>query len=353
MSGLEGGFGPARRRRSAPAPDPGSAFAQALLLQLLDPLYESVLRPDGFDRFLGLLSDELRAEVQLLGSSEPKASGARLDHLNHESGLHQLGPALVASGFETRFLFAHRTLHEPAFAPAEAGLFWSVVPHVRRAVQLRLQSARLDPASNPLVSAIDGLPIGVVLLRSQGAPLFANREAQRLLAERDGLTLTPTGLRIARPSEDAKLRLLVGGSDTERCPAHSRGCLAVVRPSGRSPLLLLVSPCATRSLRAAAEAAPVVVFLADPDRVTPPDAQQLVEAFRLSPAQARLSARLCRGETLAAAATNNRITVATARVHLKAAFRKTGTHRQAELVGLLLGTCATARTGAPDAPSRS
>jgi DNA-binding CsgD family transcriptional regulator len=57
--------------------------------------------------------------------------------------------------------------------------------------------------------------------------------------------------------------------------------------------------------------------------------------FRLTPAEARIALGIARGEALRAIAETHGIAVATARTQLKSVFKKTGTHRQAELTALL------------------
>ena len=68
-----------------------------------------------------------------------------------------------------------------------------------------------------------------------------------------------------------------------------------------------------------------------------PDPAILRALFDLSPAESRLVAELANGTTLAAAASRCHIQPSTARAYLEQIFRKTGCHRQAELVGLLAG----------------
>ena len=57
--------------------------------------------------------------------------------------------------------------------------------------------------------------------------------------------------------------------------------------------------------------------------------------FRLTPAEARLAARLACGESLEEASERLAVSLGTARNQLKAIFTKTETNRQAELVALL------------------
>ena len=79
-----------------------------------------------------------------------------------------------------------------------------------------------------------------------------------------------------------------------------------------------------------------------------PDPAILRALFDLSPAESRLVAELAGGATLAAAASLCNIQPSTARAYLEQIFRKTGCHRQVELVALLAGlthvsSCATCK----------
>jgi DNA-binding CsgD family transcriptional regulator len=58
--------------------------------------------------------------------------------------------------------------------------------------------------------------------------------------------------------------------------------------------------------------------------------------FRLTPAEARIAAGIVRGKTLASIAKARGIAVETVRTQLKSIFKKTRTHRQAQLVALLV-----------------
>ncbi len=66
-----------------------------------------------------------------------------------------------------------------------------------------------------------------------------------------------------------------------------------------------------------------------------PSANVLSKAFNLSPAEARLAVIIAKGVSLQQAAKELGIARETARNQLKAAFAKTGTHRQGELIALL------------------
>jgi DNA-binding CsgD family transcriptional regulator len=60
-----------------------------------------------------------------------------------------------------------------------------------------------------------------------------------------------------------------------------------------------------------------------------------LQAFSLTPAEARLASLMASGMSLEDAAEKLTIARQTARTQLKAIFMKTGTHRQSQLVALL------------------
>lgn len=82
--------------------------------------------------------------------------------------------------------------------------------------------------------------------------------------------------------------------------------------------------------------AAALVFISDPE-VAPRSRQGVLRSlFGLSPTEARITGLLASGAELATIAAQLRMTLGTARFHLKAIFRKTGTSRQADLVRLVL-----------------
>jgi DNA-binding CsgD family transcriptional regulator len=79
-----------------------------------------------------------------------------------------------------------------------------------------------------------------------------------------------------------------------------------------------------------------IVFVTDPEREAMPPADQLRRLYALTPAEAAVALRVARGEGLSAVADALGISRSTAQTHLLRIFEKTDTHRQAELVRLLL-----------------
>jgi DNA-binding CsgD family transcriptional regulator len=78
-----------------------------------------------------------------------------------------------------------------------------------------------------------------------------------------------------------------------------------------------------------------IVVLVDLESHPTAAQRDLIEAFRLTPAEARLAIRLAAGESIETVADKLGIAYETARNVLKSIFHKTETRRQGELIALL------------------
>ncbi len=79
-----------------------------------------------------------------------------------------------------------------------------------------------------------------------------------------------------------------------------------------------------------------VLFVTDPDRDGRASTEALRRRFGLTRAEAAFLGEIVKGDGIQAAADRLGVSLATARTHLRHVFDKTGTQRQAELVGLMV-----------------
>ena len=153
-----------------------------------------------------------------------------------------------------------------------------------------------------------------------------NAAASEIVQRSDGLAVDRNRLVCVRQADAVRLRELVTSS--------SDGALRVSRIGGRRPYQLWVTH---------SNPSEVIVLIVDAERVAT-GAEMLLELFYdLTPAESRLAAHLMNGCSLAEAAKQLRIRRDTAKSHLKKIFSKTHTHRQSELVRLLLQSVAALR----------
>lgn len=214
-------------------------------------------------------------------------------------------------------------------------------PHFERAIGLYWQLAEERLRHSMALDGLDGLRIGVVMLDKAGLVMMANRSAEAMLAANDGLSLSNRRLAARNKADAAALEALIGGTATEVRRIDQGGTIAVRRPSGARPFIVTIVPAQEGS--PAHRFGASLLFIKDPDDAPLPDTSQLRRLFGLSPAEAKLCAALAAGTTMQEFADAAGITANTAKTHLRGAFAKTETSRQADLIRLILASLPAAR----------
>ena len=228
---------------------------------------------------------------------------------------------------------------------ADRLLLAALLPHLTRAVQIHRRLLPVSVIDGAAVEALDCLSSGVILLDGHGRTIFLNRAAERLVRQRDGLTVEQGCLTAAMPQDRDALRLLVAQAAQTASGESLRagGALPISRPSMRQPYNVLVTPLGRRHTSLHGPDAAVAVFVADPEDRGCSEISVLVRLFRLTPAEARLAAGIATGAPLNEIADTLGIGRETARTQLRSVFAKTGTTRQAELVRIIARACPLIR----------
>lgn len=189
------------------------------------------------------------------------------------------------------------------------------------------------------LAAVDRLDFGVFLVDASGQVVSCNRSGRVLLDLEDGLRLRQHRLQVDDPATQQTLERVLAGQAGE-----TGGAVAIPRKVPRRPLSMLVSPL---GLVGGAPAGASLLFVTDPDRRGEVPEKVLAALYGLTGAEVRVAHLLTRGLSPAEVASEEGISVSTVRSHLKRVFEKTGTHRQGELIQLLLGGLAPFQSGPP------
>lgn len=218
-----------------------------------------------------------------------------------------------------------------------------LIPHLRRAVDLSARLAHLERERASLLAAFDLLPYGVLLVEAGGRCLFANRAAAGILEKRDGLSIRDGELRAATAKATMTLhRSITDAIRTSGATATRAGSATPLpRPSLRPPLSALAAPISPirREFALADREPAAIVFVTDREQPSEVSCEALKSTYGLTAAEARVTQGLAEGRDLAAVAATLHISSGTARNHLKQVYAKTDTHRQSELVRLVLMAC--------------
>jgi DNA-binding CsgD family transcriptional regulator len=219
------------------------------------------------------------------------------------------------------FICLHRPRDAGDFNVEQVATLRHLIPHLASALRLEERLGGLQMQAAGAQAALDRLDEGVLLLDAKGTPVFANREGERQLTSEPALATAI--IHLAAPGR----RELKEGGALE------------VRRAARSPLRLRVAPVHSAGVASWLPAhAVAAVFVSDPEAATHRRGEALAKTYHLTPAEARFAAEIAMGDGRAAAARRLGISSATAQSHLSRIFEKTGTHRQAELIRLLLAS---------------
>lgn len=274
-----------------------------------------------------VFSDEVVALKELENSSF-------YDEVLHPQGIGHNAMIALAAKDDFRVAFnICRSRHHGEFGSPERKALEALAPHLRRSVTLGFRLTGYLALRNAALDVIDALADGVVLMGPRGHVLFANNTACALEAE-GTLKLKPSIATWSSPHARRLARLvsstLAGGAGgTMSIPSFDRARLLTILVVGlRSREVNILGEAQIRNAACAA-------FVIDPTRRGTAGTQQLMDAYGLTRAEARVAVSALTGGTTSEAATALGISRNTVKTHLRRVFAKTDTRGHAELAALL------------------
>jgi DNA-binding CsgD family transcriptional regulator/PAS domain-containing protein len=246
---------------------------------------------------------------------------------------HLLGAVVDLGGGAIMPLGLHRPHADAAFTEADRRALQGLLPHLRRAGQIRRRLMEAEAAARTGFAALDALALGVVIATAEARVMFANRSAERLAAATGAFALVAEAgprmgsrLRAAHRAEAARL-------DATIIAVAARGAAGATVPlhgiAGGPPVAAVVMPLPARlaegrSAGIGMARGMALVLLRDLACAAPPDGTALADLFGLTRAEAAVTRALAGGVTAEAAALTLGLSPATVRNHLRAVLEKTG-----------------------------
>ena len=206
------------------------------------------------------------------------------------------------------------------FSERDKTFIYALTPHVMRASGLRARMQSLTLQASLGLAALDSLSQGIVLLDAQARIHYANTAAERLTQAPSALGTAQGRLLCRSPALQARMQQLLA----QACASPATRLVVTVLPLKASHALSnnWQKPLA-------------LVVLVVPGAISALDHRVVCDMLGLSPSEARLLLLLVAGKSVKDFAAVEGCSWHTARSHLKNLMRKTGCHRQLELVQLL------------------
>ena len=219
-------------------------------------------------------------------------------------------------------------------------LFSGLVGHLQQALRTADRLASLAHSVIEMAGALEVVRHGVVVVACESMVVNLNSAAENIFRDDDGLCCVAGRIVATSPHCDQQLHVairdaLVGDDSSVR----TGGSFICDRPSGKRPYVVHVLPSHQRADNLAAGRPMGLVLIVDPEDELEPASDLLRRLFNLTEAEAEIALHMVRGADLKQVAEDLSVSLATVRTHLHHVFDKTQTHRQAELVRLLLALC--------------
>ncbi|WP_420427041.1 helix-turn-helix transcriptional regulator [Algiphilus sp.] len=219
-----------------------------------------------------------------------------------------------------------------AFNSQDLRLFDALSPHIENALALQFELTRARARESRLQNMLDQLSIAVASFSCRGHVEYMNARAESLFARGDGVWIDASGsIRSSDLNASRAFADFFGkaqGVRREKAIAPVGARVKVNRRDSPQPLSLFFVPDSEESNGS------FWVYMVDPDRPCVPDADALRDAYKLTPAELKLTLALAEGGTLSEYSDAAGITIGTCRTLLKRVFLKTDVHHQPGLVAL-------------------
>lgn len=259
-----------------------------------------------------------------------RRSGYFQDWIQPQGYHHSMGMVVDRDSYGYVKLTLYRDFPSGAYSPREIARFQEICQQFRVMLDIAERYRLVRSIARLSLRALDQLDFGVVLLSAGGEVLAMNQFTERLLKEASGLALRDGRLITQSPRAQAWVNRL-----TDRRGPGAAASAALVPPDVAMPMTM--TAVASGSLEPDTD---TLLFIHCPDLVFDERLHLLVERFALTAVEQELVRGLLQGSSLRDAGAAAGLSYETARWYLKQLFSKTDTHRQSELIRLLLSVKA-------------
>jgi DNA-binding CsgD family transcriptional regulator len=226
-----------------------------------------------------------------------------------------------------------------AFGDEDLELARLLSPHIRRAICITDMLGYHRVQAGTLRAALNALTAAAIIVEADGCIRFANSTAQAEL-ERGSLVRESRGRLVGQTPEALKL---LGEISVPGSPRHQRGCDALLKEVGGRTL-----HATWASLEQAEEelGSPTLLLLREPEAELKTPLAAAHSLYHLTTGETQVLAQVLNGHSLGEAAEILGVGRSTVKSHLDAIYRKTNTHRQADLVHAVMSLASPLRRDA-------
>lgn len=212
-----------------------------------------------------------------------------------------------------------------------------LLPHLQQTLRTQNQLAALAHSTAELAGALEVVRHGIIIVAGEYRVEKLNSAAERIFRAEDGLCMQLGRIAATNPHTERELyRAIDDALDGGRSTIRAGRSLIFPRPTGKRPYVVHVLPSHRRDADGPLRQPMALVLIIDPEDEPEPSSALLRRLYRLTDAEADVALRMIHGADLKEISEELSLSLTTVRTHLQHIFDKTDTHRQAELVRLLI-----------------
>jgi DNA-binding CsgD family transcriptional regulator len=187
-------------------------------------------------------------------------------------------------------------------------------------------------------SALNLLPLGIIVVTSDATVLMANESAVSILESENILAIEDGQVVVRSAPHQKALRSAL--AEVQRDTGTAAVGFSVGR-TGKKPLSITILTTDTRDITS--RSSQILILISDPEVAPAADLSLLSALFDLTPTEAAIANLFMAGYDTTRVSRELKIAKSTLRNHLKHMFAKTNTRNQGELLHLLLTSPAHLR----------
>ncbi|MFN0317568.1 MAG: LuxR C-terminal-related transcriptional regulator [Burkholderiales bacterium] len=254
--------------------------------------------------------------------------------------LHRLCGVAARHGDLVYYVAVHRTEDQDGFQEHEKSGFQDVLSHLSLALENYWHRRQVTDFGETMTRIVERHGHATFLADAQGRILYKTKSAEDLLRHESGLRMDGERIAAAATADSKALREAMAWVANAPDSADTSRVVTVSVPGGRHPTVVSVYSAGRAFLAREGQSRELVVLTArSPHSEHSHHDCSFSRQFEFSPAQARVSAMIFTGMSLASTARALHVSENTVRSHLKQIFQKTNTHGQMELVHLHSRIC--------------
>ncbi|MDH5216360.1 MAG: helix-turn-helix transcriptional regulator [Gammaproteobacteria bacterium] len=277
--------------------------------RLISHIYDAVLTPDKWKKFLGELTDTLDC--------------------------HSVALQFPYKGVQVVQSLCYFLDTPSRLSNHDKELLKALLPHIQRSIDLSRRYKEMEDREKTTIDILEKLPYGIVFLSAKGFPVRHNTRAAQICDKENDLFLDGSGISLKDPQKDKTLQNAISQA-LDRSTARQGYAIKIT--TNDDMLHILISPLNDKQgdIYIPGDNVQAIMFISSTKHTPNLSGKALSDMFGLSPAEIRLVTELIRGLSIEETAEHLYVSKHTLRAQLRSIFKKTETRSQSDLIRCLL-----------------